>query len=57
MSLPSFNLIGQQTTELLQGFVFQGLRSLFSESAGYVSSFENDALKIPVREKINPKTQ
>ena len=25
--------------------------------AGYVSSFENDALKIPVREKINPKTQ
>ena len=24
---------------------------------GYLSSFENDALKIPVREKINPKTQ
>ena len=24
---------------------------------GYLSSFENDALKIPGREKINPKTQ
>ena len=24
---------------------------------GYLLSFKNDALKIPVREKINPKTQ
>ena len=31
MSLPSFDLIGLQTTELLQGFCFQGLRSLFSD--------------------------
>ena len=55
--LPAITSIGQRTVprEHINTSLVQLMFILLD--TGYLSSFENYALKIPVREKINPKTQ